>query len=62
MLKLNLQGDSGGPMTTKQSDGRFEVVGLTSWGRGCASGSPGVYARVSPFTDWVKNKIDNHPN
>ncbi|CAD5125956.1 DgyrCDS14139 [Dimorphilus gyrociliatus] len=48
------QGDSGGPMAYN-NNGKFEVVGLTSWGRGCAQpGFAGVYARVSAQLEWIK--------
>ena len=41
------QGDSGGPVVYKNGD-RPEVVGVTSWGFGCAIRRyPGVYAEVS---------------
>jgi secreted trypsin-like serine protease len=47
------QGDSGGPLFVTGSNG-FTLVGATSFGHGCASpGYPGVYVRVSHFTDWV---------
>ncbi|CAD5125954.1 DgyrCDS14137 [Dimorphilus gyrociliatus] len=47
------QGDSGGPMAYN-NNGQFEVVGLTSWGRGCALAThPGVYARVSANLQWI---------
>ena len=35
----------------------LKVVGLTSWGEGCESEYPGVYARISVVRWWVKNKI-----
>ncbi|CAD5125958.1 DgyrCDS14141 [Dimorphilus gyrociliatus] len=47
------QGDSGGPMAYN-NNGKFEVIGLTSWGRGCAfEGFPGVYAKVSTQLQWI---------
>ncbi|ELU03725.1 hypothetical protein CAPTEDRAFT_153798 [Capitella teleta] len=54
------QGDSGGPMTVKDSDGTFRVIGIVSWGIGCASGYPGVYTRVTPFNQWVLDKIEKN--
>ena len=38
-------GDEGGPLIVLES-GRYAVVGVASWGRGCAvPGYPGVYTR-----------------
>ncbi|KAK2155598.1 hypothetical protein LSH36_236g04044 [Paralvinella palmiformis] len=54
------QGDSGGPMATKV-DGQYHVIGLTSWGYGCASGWPGVYNRIGYFADWVTSIIAAGP-
>ena len=41
-------GDSGGPLQSPLGGGAYRLVGLTSWGNGCAqAGSPGVYTRVA---------------
>ena len=49
------QGDSGGPLIRLNSDGLYELVGLTSWGIGCASDTPGVYADVYFYRNWIEN-------
>lgn len=41
------QGDSGGPLVVPAGTGQFRLVGVTSFGTGCALPSqPGVYARA----------------
>lgn len=42
-------GDSGGPLILGTEPGLGPVIGITSWGRGCGSGFPGVYARESSW-------------
>lgn len=50
------QGDSGGPLFVKNSAGdAWQHAGITSYGNGCAfAGEPGVYARTSVLSDWIK--------
>ncbi|KAK4292594.1 hypothetical protein Pmani_034654 [Petrolisthes manimaculis] len=47
-------GDSGGPLTVTQ-DGRYVLVGVTSFGEGCARPNmPGVYTRVNNYLDFIE--------
>jgi len=46
-------GDGGSPLVCQALSGRWTVVGLVTWGVGCASDVPGVYARLSHFTQWI---------
>jgi trypsin len=48
------QGDSGGPLLTKQADGTLALIGVVSWGQGCARQDfYGVYAKVNSVADWI---------
>jgi trypsin len=44
------KGDSGGPIV----DGSGTLIGLVSWGEGCArAGLPGVYTRVANYISFI---------
>ncbi|XP_063244255.1 transmembrane protease serine 9-like [Bacillus rossius redtenbacheri] len=52
--KDSCQGDSGGPLVTLREDKKYEVIGIVSWGNGCArKGYPGIYTRVNKYLDWI---------
>jgi secreted trypsin-like serine protease len=54
------QGDSGGPIVFRASGEAPKLVGIVSWGEGCARpGKYGIYTRVTRYNDWVRNCIAN---
>ncbi|KRT80827.1 Trypsin [Oryctes borbonicus] len=54
------QGDSGGPLQIKtaNSPAMYEVVGITSFGRGCGIiNTPAVYTKVAHFVPWIEQVV-----
>ncbi|XP_033644116.1 chymotrypsin A-like [Asterias rubens] len=58
------KGDSGGPLVCQQNDGRWKLVGVTSWGRNTfcnpspTDAVPGVYTKVERYRKWIQKQID----
>lgn len=45
-------GDSGGPLVVETNDGP-RLAGIVSWGARCGGRTPGVYAEVPTFVDFI---------
>ena len=49
-------GDSGGPLVSRGTDGRWYLIGVTSYGYGCGK-YPGLYTRTSDYSNWILSNI-----
>ncbi|XP_071854043.1 uncharacterized protein [Apostichopus japonicus] len=56
------QGDSGGPLVCQEADGRWTLVGITSWGYECGQQqNPSVFTRVSQYVDYISSIVRGDP-
>lgn len=52
------QGDSGGPIQiTNISNAVSTVIGVVSFGEGCATAVPAIYTRVAYYLDWIESYV-----
>lgn len=52
--KDSCQGDSGGPLAYRTDANTTTLIGIVSYGEGCANPIfPGVYTKVAALLDWI---------
>ena len=52
------QGDSGGPIMIFTTSNQWVIVGVTSYGIGCAGASyAGVYTRIAYYQNWISSTM-----
>ena len=56
--KDSCDGDSGGPLMRQVQGSNWYLEGIVSFGNRCGlEGWPGVYTKVSEYTDWIQANL-----
>jgi secreted trypsin-like serine protease len=50
--------NKGGPLVVRGNDGRWQLVGITSFGFGC--GDTGAYTRASGYYNWITSTVQSN--